>query len=535
MGHGIGLIIIKMSNHCMKEFSYLELGLENVGNVDDKIIGNIVERINKIDMKFNYWLLQGKGIRNLKFDNENVFVKNKSLTFSSYSKKSILNHFKVTVEYVLLISFDNIGKVQVRLNDFNKFKSDLGESCLLFDSKFKYNVVGLKENEVKHLVEIKLLGMKKKCDDSFVVVGFVDSCMICVLKLEKIVMFDNKIKSFLNFSDNLDSKGILIFYNEDCVSFEDFKIIYEIFCGKKISLVNVYKYKNLIDYFGIDLKNVKIELNCKNFDLGMISMKGSSRLIVFESKIKYEEYLMYVKHCELTNMLPFVCVMSNDLKYDGNGKEKIKKKSYHRTFLSIGEYNNLVFTHNIKDKIDGSIVVRYGDWNDKYLNFGDKIVLGEEVDGINGINMYDGGSYCLNLKGLVSFDDSDFEKCVMNYMFECDKNVLKKNVFRYGNQFKNVVEDKFCCIDVNDKLTINYNNIDELVKYVISSFSMFKGRGGDNIVNNIDKFNDKILRKYVFENDDESLKEVEIESVFVYGFLDISYLLKKDNYVSDSD
>ncbi len=194
--------------------------------------------------------------------------------------------------------------------------------------------------------------------------------------------------------------------------------------------------------------------------------------------------------------------------------------------------NNINFTNNIKNLKDRCKIIYYTNNNlyiDKsdYLNSNIKIYMENEICNIcdfiftNNISVYTFKKILEGRDNIYLFNNSGFNKLDINYILEQNNSISDKEILKDIELYSETINDNY--VKSIYKIVINYENIDECIKYIKNIYELYN--------------TEEIYKIYLFllnkSNNYEDIYKLVMNSEFcddIYK-LEIKYL-KSNNYYS---
>ena len=194
--------------------------------------------------------------------------------------------------------------------------------------------------------------------------------------------------------------------------------------------------------------------------------------------------------------------------------------------------NNINFTNNIKNLKDRCKIIYYTNNNlyiDKsdYLNNNIKMYMENEICNIcdfictNNISVYTFKKILEGRDNIYLFNNSGFNTLDINYILEQNNSISDKEILKDIELYSETINDNY--VKSIYKIVINYENIDECIKYIKNIYELYN--------------TEEIYKIYLFllnkSNNYEDIYELVMNSEFcddIYK-LEIKYL-KSNNYYS---
>lgn len=325
------------------------------------LINIYVEKINTLDDRFNYILVKND-ITFIKYVKGGFFKPHEdylSLTTNMFEEYTGIMCTDAECEggetiFHLNKYFSYVSKCSTTPKHCVIFRKDIGHEGAMISKGYKeiltFNLWAIPKENSRIIVvsfESDVVDLETKfsdsLDDTDCLSKKLRNCYI--IPYNNATAINNLIKSYLSFN-SFDTQ--IISYKSRHVTFKEFEVIYKILMRSYITCYELEHHHKVIDYFGIDVKNILIDMSITT-DVSKISCTSDHKIndiFISETYEKTEYLLDAVKKIKLPYISFNVILAEGKCDFAG-GFGKPKYFNMETVYAAFSEYNNILTEGNL--------------------------------------------------------------------------------------------------------------------------------------------------------------------------------------------
>jgi hypothetical protein len=239
----------------------------------------LLEKISSTDKIYDYMLVRND-VTYIKYDKGGFFKKHADyLSFTS----------NLVEEYTMILCIDancKGGETKFHINPYFEYSSKASitpKNCVIFRKDLVHEGCVIQDG-YKNILTVNLLAFPKKCE-KIIEITFANEKRKKILKYNDAVnLGDNLISRYIN--NKKDNK--IIKYTDEICCYEDFEILERIYTRNYIEISQFIKYKNIIDHYNIDYRNIlMLPQNVKITHKQKMHYDNNSDIVLFDTETDY--------------------------------------------------------------------------------------------------------------------------------------------------------------------------------------------------------------------------------------------------------
>lgn len=299
---------------------------------------NLINKINEKDKNSDFIIVRNN-ITHIKYESGDFFKEHED--YLSMTSNAIQEY---TMIYCLNANCEG-GETVLKINDFFTHESKASitkNNILIFRKDIRHEgkklLSGIKEILTLNLWSISKINGRK------VIINFQNSPGIYVIPYENIMDQESLIKTTIEYNEEDN-----IYFTSINFKYEDFTIVYDILMKIYISISDWENYSDIIDYFGINIKNVLFSNKLSKLPKVRPYNLGKDDIIILNTQ-EHTEYLnLSIKDNFLQYLSFFVIFAEGQNSFVGNMTEDPLKYNMDPVYCSFSDYNSVLLFNKLMD------------------------------------------------------------------------------------------------------------------------------------------------------------------------------------------